>query len=264
MSTPTSDRALVACSPPSRWLALACVVCISIAAWSFFSGASRSATSDPAGLPRLRVPPTDDFEVTGEGAHASWAKAAWTPLQKRRADGHDYESRFKMLHSKSGVYFLMEGSDRRLTASFAEDYMDLWKEDVFEVFLWTDERFPVYFEYEISPLNRELPILVPNFDGQFLGWRPWRYDGARKTRKAVKAIGGAAASGAEVQGWRAEFFIPYELLKPLGNVPPAKGSRWRANFYRVDHDGGASTGWDWARVGPSFHEFEKFGILEFE
>ena len=38
--------------------------------------------------------------------------------------------------------------------------MDLWNEDVFEVFLWTDERYPVYFEYEISPLNHELPILA--------------------------------------------------------------------------------------------------------
>ena len=41
--------------------------------------------------------------------------------------------------------------------------MDLWNEDVFEVFLWTDERYPVYLEYEISPLNHELPILDPEF-----------------------------------------------------------------------------------------------------
>ena len=40
--------------------------------------------------------------------------------------------------------------------------------DVFEVFLWTDEKQPIYFEYEISPLGYELPILVPNFGGKFL------------------------------------------------------------------------------------------------
>jgi len=39
--------------------------------------------------------------------------------------------------------------------------------DVFEFFLWPDERYPVYFEYEISPLGHELPILIPNFGGQF-------------------------------------------------------------------------------------------------
>ena len=72
--------------------------------------------------------------------------------------------------------------------------MDLWNEDVFEVFLWTDERYPVYFEYEISPLNRELPILIPNFGGQFLGWRPWHYERDRLTRKATSIIGGPKES----------------------------------------------------------------------
>ena len=53
------------------------------------------------------------------------------------------------------------------------------------------------------------------------------------------------------------------LLHPLQNVPPKAGTKWRANFYRMDHDDGKTTQWDWARVGPSFHEFEKFGTLEF-
>ena len=66
----------------------------------------------------------------------------------------------------------MDGADRRLTASFEEDFSDLWKEDVFEAFVWPDERDTLYFEYEISPLGRELPILIPNLDDRFLGWRP--------------------------------------------------------------------------------------------
>ena len=65
-------------------------------------------------------------------------------------------------------------------------------------------------------------------------------------------------------GWTAEVFIPYELLTPLRNVPPKPGTRWRANFYRMDYDDGQHTSWDWARVGPSFHEFQKFGTLVFE
>jgi hypothetical protein len=157
----------------------------------------------------------------------------------------------------------MEGTDRTLTATMNEDFMDLWKEDVFEVFLWTDERFPVYFEYEISPLDRELPILIPNFGGRFLGWRPWHYDQDRKTRKATSIIGGPKQSKAAIQGWRAEFFIPYALLSPLQNVPPKPGSTWRANFYRMDHDGGRTTQWEWAAVGDSFHEYQKFGHLVF-
>ena len=59
----------------------------------------------------------------------------------------------------------MEATDRTITATMQDDFLDLWKEDVFEFFLWPDERHPVYFEYEISPLGFELPILIPNLEG---------------------------------------------------------------------------------------------------
>lgn len=223
-----------------------------------------AAQAQAADRPRLSVKPAQDFEVSGTGEHAAWRDTEWTPLRRRQPDGHPYETRFKALYSTTGMYFLMEGTDRKVTATMTEDFMNLWTEDVFEVFLWTDERYPVYFEYEISPLNRELPILIPNFGGQFLGWRPWHYEGERLTRKATSTTGGPKESGAAIEAWRAEFFIPYALLRPLQNVPPKAGTRWRANFYRVDHDGGTSVSWDWARVGKSFHEFRSFGTLIFE
>lgn len=212
----------------------------------------------------LRVTAADDFEVTGDGKNAAWAKAAWEPLHARGKDGHPYEAKVKVLYSKTGLYVLFSGTDAKLTATFTEDNTNLWTEDVYEVFLWPDERDPVYFEYEISPLNRELPILVPNLGDRFLGWLPWHYEGKRKTRKATAAVGGDVKSGADVKGWSAEVFLPYELLVPLRNQPPKPGTRWRANFYRMDYDGGKQSSWDWSRVGPSFHEYRKFGTLVFE
>jgi hypothetical protein len=228
------------------------------------SGGLTAKTRADDALPVLHVKPTEDFEVTGEGKAAAWNTVEWTPLVKRPNSHHDYETRVKVLYSKTGLYFLMDGTDAKVTATYTEDFDTLWKEDVYEVFLWTDEKHPIYFEYEISPLNRELPILVPNFGGNFLGWRPWMYDGSRKTRKAIHTEGGEAKSNAIIKGWRAEFFFPYELLNPLQNVPPTKGTKWRANFYRMDYDGGQSSSWDWARVGPSFHEYKKYGTLIFD
>jgi predicted TIM-barrel fold metal-dependent hydrolase len=221
--------------------------------------------SDPERLAKreLKVRPTDDFELTGDGSAEAWKKAAWEPLH-RRGEGAPYETKVKVLYSKTGLYVLMDATDKKLTATMTKDFENLWTEDVFEIFLWTDERDPVYFEYEISPLGYELPILVPNLGDKFLGWRPWHYEGGRKTRKATAAVGGDKKSGAAVKGWRAEVFIPYELLTPLRNVPPTAGTRWRANFYRMDYDGGKPTSWDWARVGASFHEYRKFGTLVFE
>jgi hypothetical protein len=221
-----------------------------------------SPQAPSASRPRLSVKPTVDFDVTGKGDNAAWQRAEWTPLMRRQADGHPYEARVKTLYSDTGLYVLMDGTDRTLTATMTDDFMDLWNEDVFEVFLWTDERYPVYFEYEISPLNRELPIIVPNFGGQFLGWRPWHYEGPRLTRKATSVSGGPKEPHATIDGWRAEFFIPYTLLKPLQNVPPKPGTTWRANFYRMDHDGGTLTQWGWVPLA-NFHDYEKFGELAF-
>lgn len=212
----------------------------------------------------LLVRRTEDFVISGKGDSSAWLKTNWEKLDLRNADGHQYQTRIKMLYSKNGLYVLMEAEDRTITATMNADFLDLWNEDVFEFFFWPDERHPIYFEYEISPLGFELPILIPNFGGQFLGWRPWHYEGMRKTQKATTAVGGPKQSGARVTGWKAEVFVPYDLLRPLQNVPPKRRTQWRANFYRVDYDEGETTSWDWARVGTSFHEFEKFGTLVFE
>lgn len=213
--------------------------------------------------PTLKVKATEDFEVNGAGSAEPWRKATWAPLA-RRSGALAYQTQVKALYSKTGLYFLFAGSDAKVTASKSEDFDELWKEDCFEVYLWPDERDTVYFEYQISPLGRELPILIPNLEGKFLGWRPWKYEGARKTRKAVFAHDAPMKNGAAIQGWQAEVFIPYALLEPLRNVPPQPGGRWRANFYRMDYDEGKKSSWSWATVGSSFHEFAKFGSLEFE
>jgi predicted TIM-barrel fold metal-dependent hydrolase len=212
----------------------------------------------------LNIQQTEDFAVTGTGEAPAWEKTAWELLNLRSNNGHRYKTRVKMLYSATGLYVLMEAEDNVITATMKEDFLNLWNEDVFEFFLWPDEKYPVYFEYEISPLGFELPIIIPNFEGKFLGWRPWHYEDKRKTQKATTVTGGPKQSGAKATGWKAEVFVPYDLLEPMQNVPPQPGTRWRANFYRVDYDEGKTTSWDWARVGSSFHEFEKYGTLIFE
>ena len=212
----------------------------------------------------LVVRQTTDFEVTGNGQNPAWNKTQWTELSRRSPKGHDYATKVKVLYSQKGLYVLMDATDSCLTSTFKNDYDTLWTEDVFEFFLWTDERDPIYFEYEISPLGRELPILVPNLEGKFLGWRPWLDGPDRKTKKATAAVGGDLKSGAKVKGWQAEVFVPYALLSPLRNIPPKPGTSWRANFYRMDYDDGKTSAWDWSRVGPSFHDYKKFGTLRFE
>ena len=208
----------------------------------------------------LHVKHTQDFVFTGDGSAASWNNTAWLTLPQRSKAGVEYQTQLKVLYSDSGIYCLYKCEDIKITATLKEDFLDIYNEDVVEAFFWTDETVPVYFEYELSPLNYELPILVPNIKGDFFGWRPWHYEGNRKTRHATHI----SKNGEAVAAWTAEFFIPYVLLKPMKNVPPQKGSRWRANFYRIDYDKDHGT-WQWQLVQKeTFHDYERFGTIVFD
>ncbi len=208
----------------------------------------------------LVVNKTTDFEISGDGQASNWQNEKWLLLPKRNKGGADYQTKMKILYSDSGIYNLFYCEDTLLTSTLREDFSDLFNEDVVEAFFWTDEKVTVYFEYELSPFNFELPILVPNTKGYYLGWRPWHYENGRKTRHATHVY----KNNNRITGWSAEFFVPYKLLKPLTNVPPVKGTRWRANFYRMDYDNNNRVSdWSWQLTRTDFHDYERFGTLLF-
>lgn len=211
------------------------------------------ASCAPVFAQELSVSKTTDFPVTGKGDAAEWKKTEWIPLS-HRAGNKNYESKVKLLYSDSGIYCLFHNKDGKITSTMSSDFSDLWKEDVVEIFFWTDEKYPIYFEYELSPRNFELPIIVPNLNGKFLGWRPWKYDGPRLIKHAASI---------QPDAWIAEFYIPFKVLAPLTNVPPKKGMTWRCNMYRLDHDDGISR-WSWQPVRTNFHDYERFGTIKFD
>lgn len=207
----------------------------------------------------LRVSKCVDFQVDGKGTNSQWDTTDWIALQPLNAEAA-YTTRVKILYSQTGIYFLFDNQDQKIVATFDRDYENLWTEDVVEVFLWTDEEYPMYFEYELSPLNFELPILIPKVGKKFYGWLPWHYQGDRKTKHKTSI----RKYQDKVTGWTAEFYIPYALLDPLGNVPPQGGTRWRANMYRIDYDREDPVWWSWRPIVNNFHDHELFGTLEFE
>jgi hypothetical protein len=211
----------------------------------------------------VKVKSCIDFDICGDGSSEIWQQAEWISIAQRTDKTDTYSTKAKVLYSGTGLYFLFDCEDKKLIATMKADNLNLWEEDVVEVFLWPEEDFPLYFEYEISPLNYELPIMVPNYKGDFLGWLPWHYEGDRRTRHATSVSGSNKESGSKITGWKAEFFIPYKLLSPLPQVPPKRGTSWRANLYRIDYDQG-ETLFSWQRTESTFHEYNKFGYFDFE
>ena len=211
---------------------------------------------------------TNDFTVNGKGDSPNWNATHWIDITKQESStSKKLSTQVKLLYSGQGLYFLFKCEDQKITATLQQDFTALFKEDVIEIFIWPDQSLPVYLEYELSPLNYELVILVPNLNGKTSGWRPWHYEGKRKTQHATSVDGGEKKSHAAIKGWTAEIFMPYALLGSLVSGPPVSGTEWRANLYRIDYDDGYTT-WTWQKTtlgkGGNFHEYKKFGTLVFE
>lgn len=238
-------------------LALTLLMTVSICSVFAFSGEPSSVI----------VKKTADFHITGKGDAPNWNNTEWINITvQENVDKEKRLTKAKVLYSDLGLYFLFQNEDQKITATLTEDFTALFKEDVVEVFLWPDTTLSVYYEYELSPLNYELIILVPNIDGKSRGWRPWHYEGKNRTQHQTSVSGGEKKSNASIKEWTAEFFIPFTLLQPLAGSPKP-GTQWRANLYRIDYDNGYST-WTWQKTTPNapgnFHEYRKFGTLIFE
>lgn len=203
-----------------------------------------------------------DFEITGKGENKEWEKTGWVQLTQLD-EGKKQVSKFKILYSAKGIYVLMYGEDEKITSDYQNDFDPLFKADVFEVFFHPEPATPFYLEYEISPLNKELVLLISNHKRKTSAWIPWHYEGNRKTQKVVFTKG-AIQNNAPIAYWSAEIFFPYTLLYAFENVPPKSRTIWKANFCRLDYDSGKMIKWSWSPVKQSFHEFEKYLSLRFE
>lgn len=212
----------------------------------------------------LLVRSCQDFQINGKGDNLQWCKTVWTELKKLDSGGTDYKSCFKILYSFTGIYVLFYGEDDKITSHFKKDFDEIFKADVFEVFFHINSSEPIYFEYEISPLNKELVLLMVNRNEIISAWAPWQYEKRRKVQKSVSISGGEMKPGAKIKSWKAELFFSYELLSAFQNIPPVKGTRWNANFCRLDYDSGTMIKWAWAPVDNSFHELDRFYSLIFD
>ena len=225
-------------------------------------------SSDAQKQPRMKAPllvrKCADFNITGKGDATEWNKAEWNTLTQLDPGVQGYDSRFKILYSATGLYVLFNGKDQKITTTYDQDFDDLYNADVFEVFFHPDPKVPIYFEYEINHLNKELVLLIPAFGNQSYGWMPWHYEGERKVQRQMLIEGGRQEKGASISAWSAEWFIPFSLLSTLSNVPPESGTIWNANFYRLDYDTGNMIKWAWSPVERSFHEYKRFGSIRFE
>lgn len=215
----------------------------------------------------LLVRKCDDFELSGKGNNAEWNKAGWSNLTKLDTAGRNYAGRFKVMYSSTGIYVLFSGQDDKITTKEYNDYDPIFNGDVFEVFFHPDPEVPVYFEYEINALGKQLILTLSRLNNQQFSWSP-RYrtaDLQKPVRRMVGVAGDDIKVGASIRSWTAEAFFPFALLGLLPRNPPKSGSIWNANFCRLDFDSGSMVKYSYSpTIKKSFHELEKFLSIKFE
>ncbi len=213
----------------------------------------------------LPVERCDDFEITGKGNNEFWNTAEWNFLTKVDKGGRDYETKFKVLASPSGIYILFYGEDDKITTEDYRDMDKIWNGDVFEVFFHPDPKETVYYEYEVNQFEKQLVLTISDSDGG-LAWVPFNEYGKDRygIKNKVEITGGAKQLNGKIKSWSAEIFISYKSLGLLPNVPPKSGTIWNANFCRLDYDTGKMVKWSWTpTIENSFHELNKFRSIIF-
>ncbi|HEX8279562.1 MAG TPA: carbohydrate-binding family 9-like protein [Segetibacter sp.] len=231
------------------------------------NGSGSSKTLDNLSNTPLIVPKCEDFELSGKGNNTEWNKAGWSELTKLDTGGRNYAGRFKMMYSSTGIYVLFSGDDDKITTKDYNDNDAIFNGDVFEVFFHPDPSVPVYFEYEINPLSKQLILTLSRLNNQQFSWYP-RYratDNQKPVRRMVDVAGDSVKVGATIESWTAEVFFPFALLGLLPGVPPKSGTTWNANFCRLDYDSGKMIKYSYSpAIEKSFHELNKFLSIKFE
>ena len=208
----------------------------------------------------LKVKKTADFEIDGKGTHPNWELTSWVPLIQLDSGVSEYDTKFKTIYSNTGIYVFFTGNDKKITSKYYNDFENLFNADVFEVFFHPEPKTPIYLEYEVNAHNAELVLLIPNLKNKVNGWIPWHYT---ENKKVVKKVF-VHEQNNEMYKWSAELFFPYSIFSPLENTDIKKGTCWNANFYRLDYDSGKMIKWAWSPVKASFHEFNRFGVIQFD
>ena len=176
-----------------------------------------------------------------------------------------YPTRFKMLYSAAGLYVLMDGEDRTLTATFKEDFLDLWTEDVFEFFLWPDATLPGLLRVRGLATRFRAAHHGAQFRRPVLWLAPVALRGRAEDPEGRRRQGRPGHDGRDHHGLVGRGVRPVRPAQAaVQNVPPTSGTRWRANVYRMDYDGGRTASWNWSPVRGTFHQPDKFGTLVFE
>jgi hypothetical protein len=194
-----------------------------------------------------------------------WRDLAPAPLvpSHGRAPGPDFQpTALRVCHDGERLHVGFDCADRDVWGSFTGRNEPIYDEEVVEAFLAPAEDPRRYFELESNPRGAYFEARVESPGGVRATMRvdrDWRCAGWSRD---VRVDGDLERRDARHRGWRVAWSIPFASLDA---APPAPGTRWRANFHRIDRWGdGQFSAWSPTLADPpDFHLPTRFGWLLF-
>ena len=223
----------------------------------------RGGEQERKSLVARRVKP-GTIKIDGKIDEAVWAQAGSTGSFVHTMDGTPTNQRTeaKVLWDDKNLYVAFQMEDKDIWTTLVKHDDKLWREEVVELFINADKNSKKYVELQVNPKNVTFDSYLPDYRANQNDW-----DSGMKT--AVKVDGTVDNRSDVDKGWVVEVALPLDAArgkdKEMRNVPPAVGTEWRMNFFRLDvpkeHASEASS-WSPPMVGD-FHALERFGTVIF-
>ncbi len=173
----------------------------------------------------------------------------------------------RLLWDDEFLYIGIEAQDKDIWATITEHDGKLWTEDVLELFIKPDKNNPAYYEFEFSPKNVVLDLIIPRRGSRSFAFSK-RYESNLKS--AVKVYGTLENWKDKDEKWVLEVAIPFTAFKET--VPPPRvGSEWTFAVCRYNYSVYLPASYTNAKElststpfsAYSFHRYEDYAPLKF-
>ncbi|HEX2573008.1 MAG TPA: carbohydrate-binding family 9-like protein [Polyangia bacterium] len=203
-------------------------------------------------------------KLDGKIDEPAWKATASTGPFVRTLDGTPaaQHAEAKALWDDKNLYVAFQLADKDVWSTLDKRDDKLWTQEAVEVFIDADGDGKTYVELQTNPRGAI-------FDSYLPAYRQNQNDFDAGVKVAVQVDGTVDLREDQDRGWTVEMQIPFEAArgkeKEMKNVPPAVGTSWRVNFFRMDLPAGkAQEGSSWSPpLVPDFHALDKFGMLVF-
>lgn len=229
------------------------------------------AVLDVAPLPTSVLAARGSVDVDGVPRESVWAAAPRTTLVDSlagepirlgatREDDVDWgPTEVAFAWDASSLYVAAWLPDRDLRGTFTTRDEPIWKEEVFELFVFGDARRADYLELQVSPRG----VL---FDSRFERYREGDEAWDSAFEAPVEVRGTIESPGDRDEGWTTELAVPWSEVCEHTEVecPVGPGTTLRVNTFRLERPRkGSAVGLALSptRV-PDFHAPENSAVLE--